>query len=90
MININEKPYFQNETTKWHKDEEVTDFATQKQSDNTLSLGTVMCFAVIGKDISDYVLIDNRQNIYLGLIFCSDFGRKNKRINKTLWKLKSC
>lgn len=65
MISRGEKPYFENGTTKWYKDEELTNFATQKQNDNTPSLGTVMCFAVIGEDISDYVLIDNRQNILL-------------------------
>lgn len=65
MIDTNKKPYFENGTTKWYKDEELTEFATQRQNDSTPFLGTVMCFAVTGEGISDYVLIDNKQNILL-------------------------
>ena len=62
---LNEKPYFENGTTKWYKDEELTDFATQRQNDNTPSLGKVVCFVVIGEGIPDYVLIDDKQNVLL-------------------------
>lgn len=62
MIHLNQEPYFDNGLTKWYKDEELTDFATREQ-DNMSSLGNAMCFAVIGENVSDYVLIDGNQNV---------------------------
>ena len=59
------KPHFENEVAKWYVDEELTKFATQQQDENTKSLENVMCFAVIGKDISDYVLINDNQEVLL-------------------------
>lgn len=59
------KPNFQSEDFKWYLDVELQKKIETNEADNLPSLKDLYCFIVINetKNISDYVLIDNNQNV---------------------------
>lgn len=59
----NDKPFFTNGTTKWYSHKEFNSYLIKEQVNNLPSLDNLSCFVVIGKDINDLVLINNKQNI---------------------------
>ena len=65
MVKLENNPNFDNGITKWYLDEELTDFASSKQNRNLPPLQKVMCFAVIGENISEYVLVNSKQQVLL-------------------------
>lgn len=58
-----ENLYWDNGITKWYYDKKMTNYSLREQDDNLPALKNVACFYVIGKDISDRVMIDDKQNI---------------------------
>lgn len=68
-----DKPYFETEDFKWYLHENLTHYATT--FDNHLpSLGNVGVFVVIGKDVKDMVMIDNKQNVLLTSFWNEEFA----------------
>jgi len=59
------KPNFQSEDFKWYLDVELQKKIETNEFENLPSLKDLYCFIVINetKNISDYVLIDNNQNV---------------------------
>jgi len=74
MRKINfDKPTYINLDFKWYLHENLTHYA--RTVDNDLpSLGNVGVFVVIGKDVKDIVMIDNKQNILLTSFWNEDWA----------------
>lgn len=58
-----EKIAFNNGTTKWYVHKQYQKYIENEQADNLPKLKGYGCFVVIGNNIEDLVLIDNKQNI---------------------------
>lgn len=62
----NTKPNFINGNFKWYVDENIQKYIESQQANNLPKLENLYCFIVKGDDVSDYVLIDNKQNVIAG------------------------
>lgn len=60
------KPDFVNGDFKWFIDKHFQKHIENKQADNLPKLKGFGCFVVKNKDVEDYVLIDNKQNVIVG------------------------
>lgn len=60
------KPDFVNGDFKWYIDKHFQNYIESKQADNLPELKGFGCFVVKSKDVEDYVLIDNKQNVIDG------------------------
>lgn len=58
------EPFYQNDVTKWYIDKKLQTYIGTEQKYNLPILENFYAFAVIGNSISDYVLIDDKQNIF--------------------------
>lgn len=56
-------PNFDNGTTKWYKHNGLQHFIENSQKENLPALSGLGCFNVVGKDVNDIVLINNKQEI---------------------------
>jgi len=66
MIKIDfnkETPTFVNDEFKWYLDKHFQKYLEHEQADNLPKLNGLGCFVVKSKDVEDYVLIDNKQNV---------------------------
>lgn len=65
MEEIDEKevPYYDSGTCKWYVAKKLQNYIDEKQSSSLVQLINIGCFIVIGKNIKDLVLIDEKQNI---------------------------
>ncbi|MCK9417137.1 hypothetical protein M0Q97_10825 [Candidatus Dojkabacteria bacterium] len=69
MIKIdfeNTTPDFINGEFKWYVDKHFQKYIETEQANNLPKLKGFGCFVVKSKDIEDYVLIDNKQNVIVG------------------------
>ena len=77
-----EKVVFNNGSTKWYKEPHFTNYLKLQQAENLPKLKNLYCFVVIGKDISDLVLIDNKQNIFGSYAYTKEgYGQMEAKIN---------
>ena len=60
------KPDFINRGFKWYIDKHFQNYIENEQADNLPKLKGFGCFVVKSKDVEDYVLIDNKQNVIAG------------------------
>lgn len=60
------EPYFVNGDFKWYVDKHFQDYIENQQAYNLPKLKGLFCFIVKNKDIEDYVLIDDKQNVIGG------------------------
>jgi hypothetical protein len=76
-------PYFtNNENFRWYVCKELQRYIETKQTENLPKLIGFGCFIVKGKDIEDYVLIDNKQNIIGSYPYTLEgFGQMEAKIN---------
>lgn len=86
MIKIdfdNVKPNFENEDFKWYIDKYFQNYIESKQANNLPNLKGFGCFVVKGKDlVTEYVLIDNKQNIIDAYPYTSEgAGQMEAKIN---------
>ena len=76
------KPCFVNGEFRWYVDKYLQDYIENKQADNLPKLNGFGCFVVKGKDVEDYVLIDNKQNIIDGYPYTLEgYGQMEAKIN---------
>lgn len=61
-----ENPTFDTGDFKWYLDSHFQNYLKYQQADNLPSLNGLGCFIVKGKDVEDYVLIDDKQNVIAG------------------------
>jgi len=59
----NTTPNFINGDFKWYIDKHFQNYIENEQTFNLPKLKGIACFVVKNKDIENYVLIDNKQNI---------------------------
>lgn len=74
-------PIFDNGEFKWYLDLYFQDYLQNKQAENLPKLENLACFVVKGKDITDYVLIDNKQNIIDAYSYPDGFEQMEAKIN---------
>ena len=76
------KPCFVNGGFRWYVDKCLQDYIENKQADNLPKLNGFGCFVVKGKDVEDYVLINNKQNIIDGYPYTLEgYGQMEAKIN---------
>lgn len=76
------KPDFVNDTFKWYVDPHFQSYIENSQADNLPRLKGIGCFVVKGKEVEDYVLIDNKQNIIDAYPYTGEgFGQMEAKIN---------
>jgi len=69
-LNFNEEtPTFENGDFKWFLCKYFQQYLTNEQADNLPKLENLGCFIVKNKEIEDYVLIDNNQNVIVGYTY---------------------
>ena len=69
MIKIdfeNTKPDYVNGDFKWYVDKHFQNYIENEQAKNLPGLKGFGCFVVKSKEVEDYVLIDNKQNVIDG------------------------
>lgn len=78
-----EKPFFINENTKWYHDEYFNEYISSKQASNLPALKNIFCCIVIDedRDINDWVLLDNKQNILAKYNYLKDYEQLEAKIN---------
>lgn len=78
----NIKADFVNEGYKWYIDEYFQNYIENKQANNLPELEGLACFIVKSKDVEDYVLIDNKQNVIDGYPYTLEgYGQMEVKIN---------
>jgi hypothetical protein len=75
------KPDFVNGDFKWYIDKHLQNYIENKQADNLPELKGFSCFVVKSKDVEDYVLIDNKQNVIDAYSYPSGFDQMEAKIN---------
>jgi hypothetical protein len=77
-----ENPTFDMGEFKWYLDKYLQNYIENKQAENLPKLEALFCFVVKGKDVEDYVLIDNKQNIISAYPYTLDGkGQMEAKIN---------
>ena len=87
MVNLENNPIFDNGITKWYLDQDLTDFASSKQNRKLPSLKDTACFAVIGENISDYVLVNNKQQVLLTSHYGVSHSQETMETRITAYKI---
>lgn len=76
------KPDFVNGDFKWYIDKHFQNYIENEQADNLPKLKGFGCFVVKSKDVEDYVLIDNKQNVIDGYPYTlKGYGQMVAKIN---------
>lgn len=75
------KPDFANGEFKWYIDPYFQKYIENEQADNLPKLKGFGCFVVVGTDIQNYVLIDNRQNVIYAYNYPDGFEQMEAKIN---------
>lgn len=76
-----ENLFFTNGEFKWYKDEYHNNYATSKNAENLPKLDGVGCFIVTDGNITDYVMIDDKQNIICAYDYPAKFEEYITKIN---------
>lgn len=75
------KPDFVNGEFKWYIDPHFQKYIESEQADNLPKLKGFGCFVVVGNDIEDYVLIDDKQNVIDAYSYLDGFEQMEAKIN---------
>ena len=75
------KPNFINGEFKWYIDPYFQKYIESEQAENLPSLKGLGCFVVVGRDVEDYVLIDNKQNVIDTYLYRDGFEQMEAKIN---------
>lgn len=75
------KPTFDNGESKWYLDPHFQEYLQNEQDENLPKLENLACFVVKGKYITDYVLIDNEQNVIDAYSYPEGFEQMEAKIN---------
>ena len=75
------KPDFINGEFKWYIDPYFQKYIESEQADNLPKLKGFGCFVVIGRDVEDYVLIDNKKNVIDAYSYREGFEQMEAKIN---------
>lgn len=82
-----ETPYFETKDFKWYVDDYFTNYLKQNQADNLPSIKNTMCFIVVGKDDTNYVVIDNKQNVLLDSHYGLDWSFETMKVRIQAYKI---
>lgn len=75
-------PYFDNGEFKWYTDEYLQTYIGEQQAENLPKLQGIAAFVVKGGDITDYVLINDRQEVLASYSYNGEgFDQMQARIN---------
>jgi len=78
----NTKPTFINDDFEWYLDEYLQKYIQTQQAENLPKLSKLEIFVVKGKDILDYVLIDDKKNVITHYTYNREgFEQMQTRIN---------
>lgn len=76
------KPDFINGDFKWFIDKHFKNYIETEQANNLPKLKGFGCFVVKNKDVKDYVLIDNKQNVIDAYPYTLEgYGQMEAKIN---------
>lgn len=75
------KPDFDNGEFKWYIDPYFQEYLQNTQAENLPKIKDLACFVVKGKNILDYVLIDNKQNVIDAYSYPDGFEQMEAKIN---------